>query len=309
MWILLLLLLLPATAAEPVSLEMQVAAEDYALSQETRSTLKRTLSRMLGFYSGVFALEFPATVEVRIRILGDRADFDAASRAINAPHWSTGFFTRNPNEGVLWGNTSVDAMMRVFLHESSHFLMNTARARPPRWANEGLAECFENARLSGNSIYLDPIPRTVRWLQAEQRAGRWQSAERVMKSNPSWNQLTTKDAGARYAYGWALSHFLLSSMQGKEVLKDILISYQMGRGSSEALEVVEKNYRGGLEQFEEDWITWLLEGPTAISVPIGQSGANADGWTRCPDGRLVAKDSDVGCKTWVKQPDGSLKLQ
>jgi len=294
--------------AQP-TLEMKVEAVDYAISQETRSNLKRTLNRMLGFYSGVFGIEFPQTVKVKIRILGNRSDYDAYAKSINAPHWSTGFFTQNPNLGVLWGNTSTDAMMSVFLHESSHFLMGSARVRPPKWANEGLAECFENARVSGNSIYLDPRAQTVRWLRAEQKAGRWQSAESVIKANPAWNQLGSRDAGARYAYGWALSHFLLSTMQGKALFKDILIRYQMGRGDTDALRAVEKDYQGGLEQMEEDWLIWLEEGPKAISVPIGQSGDTAEGWMRCPDGRMVSKDSDVGCKTWVKQANGQLILQ
>ena len=288
---------------------MSIQAKDYALSQETRSDLKRTLGRMMGFYGGVFGVEFPQSVQLELQILGKKDDYEAAASAINAPHWSAGFFTTRPNRGVLWGNSSVEAMMSVFLHESSHFLMSAGKMRPPKWANEGLAECFENARISGNSVYLDPIPQTVQWLRSEQRAGRWQSAAMVIRANPSWNNLGSKEAGARYAYGWALSHFLLSSIQGKALFKDILIRYQMGQGADSALKAIEAGYQGGVEKFDQDWLRWLEEGPKAIAVPLGQSGGEADGWMRCEDGRMVPKDSDVGCKTWKPGPGGKLILQ
>lgn len=305
------LLCLGALLAAPSSLDLRITQQGTTLSQTSRAQIRQSLNRMLGLMDRTLGLTYPAVVSIEVRAMGDRAEFDALKEELGAPDWVEGVFVHEPPLGVVWAGSGRSRMMRVFLHESAHYMIGYGgRPRAPSWLNEGLASSFENIRFAGNALYMEPPPGHVPWLRSELAARRLVAAADVMVDDERWMDLSAERAGPRYRTSWGLTAFLLSSSPGKALLADMLARYQSTGDARTSHAAVAAGWRGGMDSLQEAWEAWIEAGPVAYQLPIPVDRDVADPqWTRCPDGRLVHASDELGCKQWVLQPDGTLVLQ
>jgi hypothetical protein len=292
-----------ATATE---LELEVVGVGYDLTQATRSRIRRSLSRMIAYYSNQLGVPIPDTIVLNVTIHRDRAAYLADGGSPN----TLGHYTYRPPRAVLWANTSTDKMMAVFLHESAHFLIGTTQRRAPTWANEGLAEGFEAARMEGNGMYLQPPPMYLRYLKWERDQGKRFDVAGIIGDRGGWMELPPEQMGPRYAWSWTLTHFLLSSTRGRKLLADVLTDFRAHGDPQRSLDLMERSWPRGVFGLTEDLEAWIQEGPAPVQIPLPLSTRDDDqAFVRCEDGRLVARDNPNGCKAWRIGADGTLVLE
>lgn len=283
--------LVVSALASEVSLEIQ--AVDTTVTQTTRSRLHQTLSRALDFYEHGLDVKFPDALTVGVTIYGDQDAYRAVAKAEGLPSWAGGFFKVGPGtppRAVLWDHGDPAQMMRVFLHEGAHFLLGYA-GRTPRWLNEGLAQCFEHATMSGNALTIRPPPHYAQYLAHEGAP----SVEGLVTSKAAWNELPSSDVGPLYVQGFALTAFLMSSSNGQETLAAIVRAYRVDGKNESGLKAIEDTYRGGVAGLQRDLERWSANPPSSVNIPrFVEIEQKSDAlWTTCPDGRLVS--TAVGC--------------
>ncbi len=288
-----LLLSLPVQAAE---LTVQVESVGATVPQTTRSRLRQTLGRVLGFYEHTLGIRYPSEMTIRVTVYGDEAAFREVARARGLPDWSDGFFGASKDENgrmrpeaALYGDDLAE-MHGVFLHEGAHWLLGVG-GRAPRWMNEGLAQAFEHSRMSGNVLTVHPPDRFVEILARSDAP----SVEGIVLNPSSWNDLPANQAGVLYIHGWALTAFLLSSDAGHDTLAAIHAAYREKGTKQSGLDAIDATYRGGVAGLQGDLERWVANPPSSVVIPRRrvQEQSSDSLWTTCPDGRLVSRS--IGC--------------
>ncbi|MEN0064508.1 MAG: hypothetical protein AAGA48_20335 [Myxococcota bacterium] len=285
-----LTLLLGLAAAGELNLSM--SADDFVLTADTERGVKRVMGRMFAAYDGELGLTYPNRTAMRVRLIENRAAYDAAARGIGVTQPTLGFFSTRTGEGVVWRNTSESEMRATLVHEASHFLMARGGAiYAPRWLHEGMATLFGHARLAGNAVYLDPPAGIGRVLQGMNDAI---PEVEVLLGNPrAWAQIpaTASHGPADYSVGWAICAFLMRNDRGKAVLAELLKT----RPGPAMVAVVAKRWPGGLRAFDQAWRRWWAN-PQSIQLPIRAATKPVDGgWIRCDNGTLIRADSGMEC--------------
>lgn len=294
-----LLIVSPSPAAE---VDLEIVAEDFDLSADTERSLTRILTRMFRTYQDTLGLSFSDPTPVHVRLLADRAEYEQRARSMGLASSTLGFFSTRLGEGVVWRNTSPEQMRSTIVHEASHYLMSAGGAiRAPLWLHEGMAELFEGARVSGNAIYLDPAPGVPGWLQRSGSA--LPPLEQFLDDARAWDQLPATPVGpAPYGVGWSLCAFLMSSSSGKHTLGQLL-----QHPTAPASATIEASWPGGVRQLDRDWRAWWRRSTGSLQLPIptptGQQRVE-QGWIRCANGSLIARDSGMQCGRWVAGENG-----
>jgi hypothetical protein len=281
------------TAARSERVALTFTARGLDVTQTTRARLEHVLSRTHGFYEHGLGVSYPEQVPLHVTVYGDRADYDAARTTAGAPSWAGGWFTVRAGkpEAHVWDHGSTDAMVGVFLHEAAHWLLRYA-GRPPRWLDEGLAQCFGHASVRGNLLTVEPPEH---FLAVLKDAGP-PSVSAIVGSTSGWEELPADRVGPLYVQGWALTAFLLSSEAGQRTLAEIVARTRRDGSASQAVAAVDDTWRGGMDGLQRDLERWLSNPPAAVPIPRYQRtpAPASDGmWTNCGDGRLVS--AAIGC--------------
>lgn len=280
-----------ASAAE---VDLQIVAEDFDLSVDTDRALRRILSRMFRTLDDGLSLTFPDPTPVHVRLVASRADYDRRVRAMGMTAPTLGVFSPRLGEGLVWKNVDDAEMRSTIVHEASHYLLSVAGVGGvPLWLNEGLAETFEGARVSGNAVYLDPAPGMSGWLA--RNGGSLPSLEVLLSEPTAFSRLPTTPVGpAEYGVGWSICAFLMSSPAGKATLSEMLM--QAGSGDpTGARRAVDDTWTGGTAQLDRQWRAWWTVGPGAVQLPISTGGGGTNGWTKCANGTLIRDGSGLSC--------------
>jgi len=280
-------------AAWAADLSLQIQAVDTTVTQTTRSRLSQRLGRVQDFYAHGLGIPYPPSLVIDVTLYGDRDIYRQVAKKSGLPPWANGFFRAGPGiapQAALWAQDDREAMIGVFLHEGSHFLFRYA-GRTPRWLNEGLAQCFEHSRISGNVLTVHPPPYYLDFLRREGHI----EVEAIVLDPTQWNDLPSGKVGPLYIRGWALTAFLLSSKGGQQTLAAILRSYKVEGTRQSGLDAIEATYRGGRAGLERDLQRWVANPPASVVVPRSVAvEEEVDGmWRTCPDGKLVS--AKVGC--------------
>lgn len=288
-----------ASAAE---LELTLVADDFDLSADTDRAVRRILSRMVGVYTGWLGLALPSTLSVEVTLIQSEPRYRALERAAMGRTGHTlGFFRPSTNQAWVWRGQGDEGMKDTLVHETAHYLLSVAgAARGPRWLHEGLAECFEHARVDGNAVWLEPDAQMLAWVRSHPAPA---ASDLVGGSETAWASLgSTPWQMPEYPYGWALVAFLLSSDPGRTALGDLILRTSVDSGA--AVAVLEERWTGGAAGFDRDWRAWWQGTPARLQLPIATSGGHAEGWVRCSDGSLIRPDAGLKCGRWVAGPNG-----
>ncbi|MBI4719211.1 MAG: DUF1570 domain-containing protein [Planctomycetes bacterium] len=157
-----------------------------------------------------------------LRIFSDRQGYLAAftdGAGTNKLALATrGLFHEGDDVVYTFDGPGVEAALK---HECFHqFAALVVGGRLPAWANEGLAQYFEDGVFDekAGALVLGAVPAwRCRVLHAAREKSQLLTVDQLLAlSREQWNHTTAEDAGAvQYAQSWALCHFLIHADAGK----------------------------------------------------------------------------------------------
>lgn len=278
-----------ASAAE---LDFDISADDFVLTAETERGVRRLTDRMFTTYDDVLGLSFPARLQMSVRLVEDRTEYEKLAGALGRTGPTLGFFSTRTGKGVVWRQSDEAETRSTLVHEASHFLMVRGGATTaPRWLHEGMAMLFEGARLSGNAVYLDPPPGIAGLMKA--LGARVPSAADLLRDPSAFQRIPAPGGAppADYTVGWSLCAFLMQSDRGKRVLATLLRTPPGPR----MVAVLDAEWPGGSAAFDRQWrASWAR--PRTLQLPIRTAPTKTDGgWIRCDNGSLIRQGSGLQC--------------
>lgn len=225
----------------------------------TRDKVNAEVEQVYRILSRDLDIEHLRKVFLNVRIIGTQADFQRY-RQQRAPQLRTnsGFYTSDNNEAVVFQGNNPDTMRAVIRHEATHVIMAGLYGATPSWFNEGLAEYFEQLRVSGQARRISPVDYHWAHLQKRQQRRQLMSLQEYVNLKPQqWYGGNLKD---NYGMAWSLVYFLMTDPQGKRFLKEMMNDMAQDYcWSTPGSEYFNAHYPGGFVAFEADWKAWLAK--------------------------------------------------
>ncbi len=161
-----------------------------------------------------------------------------------------GFYISRLNEASVYTGRNDQRMYAVSRHEAIHAIVNGAFGRIPVWLNEGLAEYFEQLRLQHGMFRI--VELNPGYLNLIARTGDVNLGHYFNLTVRRWYSESQKQFN--YALGWSVVYFLMSSKRDTQFLRYMLdhLAYHYCKAFSD-IDYINKNYPGGLKQFERNW--------------------------------------------------------
>ena len=185
-------------------------------------------------------------------------DSQESYRPFKPKESTAGFFQSNPHSNYITLSTEVQGEQdpySVVFHEYTHLLISAINGNMPTWFDEGLAEYYSTASLSGNEkvVLGKPISRHL----AELRHGPLLSLKTLFEVNrysPYYNE--TDKQTIFYAESWALMHYLISGNNGKWAtqlgkLVELLAS------NMPAEQAFQQSFEASLENMESELLAYV----------------------------------------------------
>lgn len=162
------------------------------------------------------------------------------------------------DEGLINGaKRSRKSAFESTIHESTHAILQKKVKFVPNWINEGMAEYFETLRVSGDSILIPPQNRRYRQLSEYIEAGNPVSLKNYFSNNSGpFARAGQIHNQATRTVAWSVVHFLMSSESGQKSLFRMIKDLRENDGRN-SVEIVDKNYTGGIEGLERKWLKYL----------------------------------------------------
>lgn len=163
---------------------------------------------------------------------------------------SQGFHSSKDNIAAAWRKTD-EQVLTTGVHEAVHVMNSEMFGAIPRWLNEGLAEYIEDVHVYGQAADI----RVADDLLHQLRGNRLDLTYVLQADSEQWQGAMREDL---YAHSWGLVYMLMSSAQGRELLKDFLVaSAQNPCELLDAHDYFHRGYPGGLQQLERQFRSWL----------------------------------------------------
>lgn len=159
--------------------------------------------------------------KLRVRVFATKESYLAAlGRTTDASNaeFTAGLF--NGADGIVYTYDAPD-LEKTLKHECFHqFVHHVVGGRLPVWANEGLAEYFEEGQFDVRTgrLTLGAVPANrVGMLQAAKAQNNLLPVSYILKmSSAMWHEnMSTPLGSLQYAQAWALCHFLVHAEGGK----------------------------------------------------------------------------------------------
>ena len=194
-------------------------------------------------------------IRLNLKLFDDKGVFNRYKKQV-APRMGTagGFYISRLNEASVYTGKNDGRMYDVTRHEATHAIVNGAFGRIPTWLNEGLAEYFE--QLSFHNSMLRIVSLNNEHLRLIARSHLPELAGYFKLTSKQWYAESNKNE--RYALGWSIVYFLMSSKKDKQFLSYMLdhLAYNYCKPFSD-IDYIIQYYPGGLLQFEQNWKRWL----------------------------------------------------
>lgn len=197
-------------------------------------------------------------VELNIRIFESRNDYQHYARSVSGERIANagGFYSPRTNEAVTFKQSSDEETLAVSRHEAVHVIVNGLMGRTPTWLNEGLAEYFEQIKVSGQFSQVEVNQAWLRLAREAINNGYPQSLTDYL--NVEGNDWYENSQHVHYALAWSLTYFLMSSDNGRQIISTFMQTladnYCMSVNSSALLS---HSYPGGINQLENDFFSWI----------------------------------------------------
>lgn len=239
-------------------LDVNFSTVEYSLPPDTQFKTTLAIRKMREIYLDYLGLNLKDLSEFNIKIFGSKESFSRyRDKHFPNSESATGVFWKKRNEAIVWKNKNFKRMLGVTTHEMSHALIAMEFSRPPRWLNEGLAEYVESMEVSGQSITLSPQDYWLKVVRKHAYAKDLPSLSQLINwPAKSWKARNKKD-GLSYAMSWSLVHFLMSSKDNRNVLKQYLEDLSQSERQFNSAKSMDKAYPGGMKKLEQDWENWI----------------------------------------------------
>jgi tetratricopeptide (TPR) repeat protein len=136
----------------------------------------------------------------------------------STPYNTAGLYSPVLKQLLIWNLPERDAMLRTVRHEGFHQYLDRMLPITPVWMNEGTAEYFETAALSGGRVeHGAPVASHVLRLTGKQVE--WATIDELIHMGRAEFY---GDSARNYAQSWALVHYLL---QGDRTERQIYTDY------------------------------------------------------------------------------------
>ena len=219
------------------------------LKKKDSLTVDRIIQYELTFYASIAQID---SIQVTLRLFDSKEAFNKHQKEINRTieRHVPAFFSTRTGEAIVLCLKETDYLPYIY-HETSHYFLYKIIKKPPMWLNEGLARYFEN-------IYISK--KTIKHYLSDYEIGRIKTMIEIddlkLKEILNWEKKDfmkeqRTDDGYTYTLAHGIVYFLIKNNEAQ--FKQIAMLIKEGKTSLEALELC---YKGGYEQFKDDFITY-----------------------------------------------------
>lgn len=239
---------------------LEIFTEGYRLTQKERYRVEAGINFILGYYKQVF--NYSEDVPVKIRIFGKKARFMSYQEGISPLVSEIGFYSPLYKEAVINGDRSKYEVIATIYHEANHAILTQKAPDLPLWINEGLAEYFERIVPKQDSVTIGHQDSRYLNLMHNLRADELPALSSYLSLwDGAWERnAQAQDEDAR-SIAWSVVHYLMSTREGQETVIEILRE-KNGNPSISSIDIINRNYPGGLDELEENWRKYLKQSPT-----------------------------------------------
>ena len=239
---------------------LEIFTEGYRLNREERNQIAAGINFILGYYKQIF--NYGEDVPVKIRVFGKKARFMSYQEEISPFVSEVGFYSARYNEAVINGERDKDEVIATIYHEANHAILTEKAPEVPLWINEGLAEYFERIVPKNDSVTIGHQDRRQFNLAQSLTAGNLPELSSYLSSwEGPWKQNPQAEDEDKRSIAWSLVHYLMSTEKGQETVIEILREKKQNPTLS-SIDIINKNYPGGLEELEVNWRSYLKQNPT-----------------------------------------------
>jgi hypothetical protein len=246
----------------------QFVLEGYVLTPPVEKSINQVVQRLLDQHQTAFDFKANADFRLHVRIFGRFPDFArfTTNHGVSVPGMYRqgltnlqGYYSHSTKELVTWRQFVNGHFGSVLLHESSHAIMDAHFRRVPQWLLEGCAEYFSFPPDMQDAAHAQMLK--IRWglLSLWLHDKKLPALKDFLDLAPDeWNHLDIERA---YTASWSLFQFLMSTEKNRKMMTGWLREMQSRRSfTPETVALVERDYPGGLTQFEADWHKWIGQG-------------------------------------------------
>ena len=231
----------------------------FNMPQKYYDNIVNTIIFIINFYEKKLNFNIKNNQEINIKIFGRFKDFKKYQRLNSSLDSDAGYFSKKYNEIVIAAREDSDHLGTVF-HELNHIILKNEIFKCPDWINEGLSEYFENSIIINDQCLILLDDNKMR------NCRNWFFNGELMKledffslSNDEWDKTDNKKHGyMSRTISWSIIYFLMSSEQGINFIKDILLFYKTNQTNVSTINEINKYYPGGIKNFEHGWHVWLV---------------------------------------------------
>lgn len=258
---------LPQEPEQPATdgrLNIQIAQKEITLHPAEIKRIHTGVNFTYQYFKDVYGLA-PNT-DIRLKIFGKHRDYMTYQQVLYGKIYSeSGVYSPATKEALVNGAKYRDIVVGVSIHESCHALIDPAGYKIPSWLNEGIAEYFETMEFTESLVLFRP-----QYDRHEEIAKLLKEKELISLleyfglSNNVWKNRNLVEDRTSRSIAWSLVHFLMSSPEGTETIKNILNNFKVD-DETPSMNIVNKNYPGGLNILEKRWHAFLKTTPAAHS--------------------------------------------
>ncbi len=238
-------------------IQFGIVDNGFNVSESEVAFLRSSVKFLYYFYQRFFG--FDGKMKIKMSIFGNQKDYyDSFSKFGSAPVASGGVYFPNANEGLInGGGRSRRGAFISTVHETTHAILQKKVKYVPNWINEGMAEYFETLSVKKGTISIPPQNRRYNQLAEFSKSGGSVSLQRYFSQNSGpFARSGQVHNQANRTIAWSVVHFLMSSESGQKSLFRIIKDLRQSGGRN-SVEIIDKNYTGGIEGLERKWLKYL----------------------------------------------------
>ncbi|MGH7884340.1 MAG: DUF1570 domain-containing protein [Thermodesulfobacteriota bacterium] len=204
------------------------------------------------FYKRFFG--YDGSMNVKMNIFGKKEDYyNTQLKFVSSIVSNAGVYFPDADEGLINGERKRKAVFESTIHEITHAILRKKVRFIPLWINEGMAEYFETLSIKDESIIISPQDLRYRQLEQLSKSSTLMPLREYFALNSSpFTSLSQAHNQLSRTMAWSIVHFLMSSESGQKslfrMIKDLRTS-----GGKNSVEIIDKNYSGGIDGLERKW--------------------------------------------------------
>ena len=222
----------------------------------THGYIEKGVQKIYKSLTDVIKVAEVRATHLKLRFISDKKQFHAYRiKAVpDTSYKTTGFYTDRLNEATIWAVGNRDHITRIALHEATHAIVAGMFGGTPTWLNEGLASFFEKTVIEGTNIYsYSVINEHLRRLHSSRLPS---LSNHFTQTHQQWHN--DKKSDLNYAVDWSLVFYMMSSPQGRALLRYMLDNLAVNNCNGfDTKQFINQHYQGGLNRFERGWHKWL----------------------------------------------------